>query len=124
MLVQEHDSKDLTMDAEAFTDMMRMMSVGVLFWLMGWIDFSKGYPIKIPTWLAILCGRRHRPVYLRPFAVQILGLMTIAWSMIVALLFDSHAERIDLFAKGLFVFLVFAGSVVLIVAWRNRQQKT
>ncbi len=103
------------MGEEAVTDLAVMSVVGLLCWLMGFLEFSRSHPITVPIWISILCGKgRRRTVYIRPLALQLLGLLSTGWAMVLALLVASHTQRVQWFSYGFFVFLLLAALLVII----------
>jgi len=92
------------MNGEAMTDLITMGFVGLLFWGIGYIGFTRSDPIAIPKWLSYLCGKKPgRIVYLRPFALQMFGLLLVIWAIILALYVSQHEQRVTLFSIGFLV---------------------
>jgi hypothetical protein len=101
------------MNTETLTDLMVMGFCGLLFWGMGFVGFTRSNPISIPAWLSYLCGKKPgHTVYLRPFALQIFGLLSVGWTIILALLVPDHAQRVSLFSIGMLVIGVFASAII------------
>ena len=112
------------MDVDTSTDLLLMVGWGVLFWLIGLVNFQTTHPIHVPMWLSSICGKGRRGiVYLRPFALQAFGVLVIVLSIILALLVRTHSQRVELFSLGNFVFLILAGLLVAITVIRQRPRK-
>lgn len=98
---------------ETLIDAMLMVGVGILFWIMGYVEFSKQRPISLPKWVLLICGKGNRQfVYLRPFALQMLGLISCVWALVLVIFVSSHEQRVDFFAKGLMVFVIIVAGFI------------
>jgi hypothetical protein len=103
--------------SEAFVDWALMGSVGMIFWLLGYLDRRALYPVPIPRWLVLLTGKvRSQEVSLYSLTIQVTGLLCFVWTTILALAIPSHEQRVFLFTLGLCALYVLAG---LFVAYRR-----
>jgi hypothetical protein len=112
-------------DGVAFADWVSMSALGILLWLIGHFDRRKLYPISVPRWLALLCGRtgQNNPiVHLRSFVVQMIGLLLFAWTTILVLLVASHEQRVFLFRWGVVILFLLAGLFVLLKQFIERHR--
>lgn len=102
------------LDNETFADWVLMGGVGILFWVLGFLDRRKLYPISVPRWLALVCGRvGQQEVHLYSFIIQALGFLCFMLATILALAVTSHEQRVFLFKLGFFAMFLLAGLFVV-----------
>lgn len=105
------------LSSETFVDWTLMGSVGLAFWLLGYLDRRTVHPVAIPRWLALLTGKaRRQEVSLYSLSMQMTGLLCFVWTAILALLIPSHEQRVFLFRLGLCTLFVVAG--LFVALWR------
>jgi hypothetical protein len=106
-----------SIDGVAFADWVSMSTLGILLWLLGRFDQRKLYPISVPRWLVLLCGRTGQDipiVHLYSFVAQMIGLLLFVWTTILVLLVASHEQRVFLFRWGVVILFLLAGLFVLL----------
>lgn len=103
------------LNSELFADWLLMSMVGVVLWLLGYVDRQTAYPISVPHWLALITGKsdtQKGQVYLYSFTSQLLGALIFAMVTILTVIGISHEERVFWFRIGVVALLVLMGMFI------------
>lgn len=107
------------LNSDLFLDWMFMSLLGLISFGLGKRNVQKLH-ISKPVWTALFnWNKQEKMLYVRSFAVQIMGLVIIVWSLLLALIATNHQQRVDLYAGGLCILLVLAAVVILILELRS-----
>lgn len=105
--------------SDCFLDWMFMSLPGLISFGLGRRNVQK-FHVSKPVWTMLSSwNKREKMLYVRSVAVQIMGLIIMAWSLLLALIAKDHQQRVELYAGGLCILLIGAAVAVLIVELRR-----
>lgn len=107
------------LNSACFLDWMFMSLLGLIAFGLGRRNVRE-FHVPKPVWATLSSwNKREKRLYARSRAVQMMGLATMVWSLLLAFIAKDHQQRVELYAGGLCILLIGAAAVVLIVELRS-----
>jgi len=107
------------LNSDPFLDWFFTTLPGLFLWLLSsW--GSKKPLLSMPVWPTVAYGnKQEKMLHVRSYLTQIVGLLTMIWSLLLAFTTTNHQQRINLYGAGLCILLVLASLVVIVVELKS-----
>jgi len=92
------------LNSDPFLDWLFTSIFGLFLWWVG--SRKKENLLSLPIWPTSTVGRKQeRLPYIRSFVMEVMGLLLMVWSLLLAFITTSHEQRLDLFWGGMLVLV-------------------
>ncbi len=94
------------LNSDPFLDWLFTSIFGVFLWRIGSRKRRKGLSLSVPVWPARTVGNnQERLQHIRSFVIEVIGILLVVWSLLLAFITTNHKQRLDLFWGGVLALM-------------------